>query len=295
MAKIHDQEASLPALTGKVMSSNLRIGGEVRRAGSAWEGKKENDEAVRDTLRKYWAVLGLDHPPSIAWSAAFVSYLLRKRGFKGDPYHTTYVANAINGTNGSWQAFSIPKNKDKIVVSVGDVLVEPRSGSYEASHGDVVYNIREGAADLIGGNLSDSIGYKSIGLNPDGTISDAKNYLVILKKNPSAPWWFYTKRVALWTTISAVVGFTGYYGYQYYRTGEMPRLTNCGLPIGRCKMILRKSGYTDMKDQGIWKNYLGHSQVRVMTAMLDDKLHRCFFYRPRGKDFIQHRCVLIKK
>jgi hypothetical protein len=220
MAKIHDQEASLLPIPSKVTSSNLNIKRNVQEAESVWEGKTENNADVRETLREYWALIGKDHPPSIAWSAAFISYLLRDHDFVGHSYHTTYVDNAMDGTSKGWQAFSIPKNTDKLVVSVGDVLVAPRSGSYQASHGDVVYNIREGAADLIGGNISDTLGFESIGLNPDGTISNPKRYLVLLKKNPMSVPMFYTKRVFFYGLLPMLVLGGTYYGYQYYQANQ---------------------------------------------------------------------------
>ncbi len=224
MAKIHDQEASLPTLTSKVTSPNLWIGSRVREAEKSWEGKTETHPDVRETIRDYWKVLGLDHSVDIAWSAAFVSHLLNNKGFKGDSYHTTYVQYAMKGQNGGWEAFSIPKNKDKLVVSIGDVLVKPRSGTYEASHGDVVYNIRNGVADVIGGNIGHTLGYDSIGLNPDGTISNSKSYLVLLKKNSSSVPMFYARQAVVFGVLPLITLLGIYSGYTYIKTGDLPRL-----------------------------------------------------------------------
>ena len=221
MAKIHDIESQLPAIPKKVRSFNLSIKGEVRKAEDTWEGAKETNADVYPVLKSYWDTVGWDEsdwtPSSKPWSAAFVSHLLRKYKFPGDALHMNYVERAMQG-QGGWQAFSIPKNKDKLVVAVGDVLVEPRSGSYTASHGDVIYNIRSGAADLVGGNVGDTVGHKSIGLNKDGTISDPKSYLILLKRNPQSPILFWIKKIAFYTLVLSTIGVTGYATIQYYQS-----------------------------------------------------------------------------
>ena len=257
MSQIQDIESQLPSISSKVTSANLGIGNEVKTAEDQWEGKTENSPDVYPILKSYWESVGWDEsrwtPSSQPWSAAFVSYLLRDHGFPGSSLHVNYVLDAIQG-KGGWQAFSIPKNKDKLVVSVGDVLVAPRSGSYSASHGDVVYQIRNGAADVIGGNLSDTVGHGSIGLNSDGTISNPKSYLVLLKRNPTSPSAFLAKRIGFWSLIVGVVGIGGYLGYQYYKGNQLklPYASNptkrfgSPPPVGLAEQELRNRGYEDI-------------------------------------------------
>jgi hypothetical protein len=51
------------------------------------------------------------------------------------------------------------------------------------SHSDIVVAVRPGEADLIGGNVSDSVTRKTIALHPDGRIKDKKNRsFVVMKK-----------------------------------------------------------------------------------------------------------------
>lgn len=217
MGLIHDQERKLPALGSKIRSSNLSIRKDVKEASDIWEGTKETSSKAYPVLKSYWDSIGWREsqwsPTGTPWSAAFVSWLLRNQRFPGDAAHTKYIRNVIE-EEGQWTAYSIPKNADKLVVSVGDVLIAPRSGGYANSHGDVVYNLRSGAADLIGGNLSNSVGYKSIGLNPNGTISDPKKYIILLKRNPTTPLFYWTKQLLFWGTITGVIGVGGYHLYQ---------------------------------------------------------------------------------
>jgi len=217
---INTIEARLPAISGKVLSNNLDIASEVQQASDFWQNKKETSAGAEAELTKYWESVGWNRSQWSAsgtpWSAAFVSYILRDQDFPAQSSHFMYTLDAEKGAGG-WSAFSIPKNKDKLVVSVGDVLVKPRSGGDTNAHGDVVYAIQDGAAGLVGGNLSDSVGFVTIGLNPDGTIRDAKDYLVLLKKNPISSFSYYSKKVLFWGGISLLLGAGAFIGYRYYK------------------------------------------------------------------------------
>lgn len=138
-------------------------------------------------LKKYWdnTSIGSWTATGTPWSAAFISYIVKGEDFKGQASHYQYVKDVIDGKNPGWEAFSIPKNKNKIKVQVGDILVKPRSGGKYSSHGDIVGGIKLGKAALYGGNLSNTAKRSAvIDLNPNGTIKDAKGYLILLKKNP---------------------------------------------------------------------------------------------------------------
>jgi hypothetical protein len=185
---LYSIEKKLPKIRKTVTSKPLSIGSRVASELKFWKNKKETSSGAYDRLKRYW-----DNTPlrkwtasGTPWSAAFISYLLKGQDFKGQASHYQYTQDVIDGKNRGWEAFSIPKNKSKIKVQVGDVLVKPRSGGSDYStHGDVVVKISMGKAILVGGNLGNTA--KKAGtvyLNPDGTIRDAGKYLVLLKKNP---------------------------------------------------------------------------------------------------------------
>ena len=74
---------------------------------------------------------------------------------------------------------------EKIKVQLGDVVVKPRKGKSKAlSHGDVVWKIENGLAQLVGGNVSKDTSKVIAGmpLNPDGTIQNPGIYVLILKR-----------------------------------------------------------------------------------------------------------------
>jgi hypothetical protein len=180
-------ERKLPSLKKKVTSKPLRIKTNIQKELSFWKGKKETSRGVHSRLKKYWdnANFGSWTASGTPWSAAFISYILKDQNFKGKASHYKYTKDVINGKNAGWEAFSIPKNKSKLTIQVGDVLVKPRSGASYNTHGDVVASVRLGKATLVGGNLGNTAKVAGkISLNKDGTIKDAGKYLVLLKKNP---------------------------------------------------------------------------------------------------------------
>ena len=181
---------------------------------SAWDGKKENDWGMGSFLQKYWSVTpypeyaNTDKP----WSAAFISWILEPYGFKGEAGHTSYADNVIAGDTKGWEAFSLV-GADKVRLNVGDVLIydrEPSDGTSRKSHGDVVYEIKDGFAWLVGGNLSDSVNVADkIPVDQDGFATDVQPYQIILKNlNPGRVW----PRYLYWISV---VGWYGFLFHQY--------------------------------------------------------------------------------
>jgi hypothetical protein len=151
-----------------------------------WQGKKETDPLVFDTLKKYWDYVnfGDDWSPSgTPWSSAFVSYILKNQGFPKKAAHRLYIEDIMQGKNPTWGAYSIDKT-DQLQLKIGDVLIKPRSGSYTNTHGDVVYKIENGKAYLLGGNLSNTAKVSSIfKVDQEGYIQESVSpYVIILKK-----------------------------------------------------------------------------------------------------------------
>jgi len=180
--------------------------------------------AIWDRLNRYWTNLGTSHPPGIPWSAAFVSYLLDESGFIGHGSHAQYIGTLTrvleNCQYSGWYPFNLVKNKNKIKIQVGDILVKPRvsfsfnsetatvSADTTASHGDVVYKIENGTAFLCGGNTVDRR-IQSVGTSyadTAGIVADFKldennfvedkavfssGYMVIIKRmhKPGEPTW----------------------------------------------------------------------------------------------------------
>jgi len=182
---IIDTEKQLEGVTGQFSSIDV-----VTDRGQDellfWNNKKESDLSVYPRLKQYWDYVNFGDnwtPTGTAWSSAFVSYLLRGQDFPKKAAHRLYIKDIIDEKHQSWAAFSIPKT-DKLQLHVGDVLIKPRSGDYNNSHGDVVYKIEKGQAFLVGGNLGNTARITEIfKVDKDGfVLEDVDPYLIILKK-----------------------------------------------------------------------------------------------------------------
>ena len=184
MNVISDTEKTLDGVSGQFQSIDLVDSGE--REILFWKNKKETDVEAYPRLKEYWDYVKFGDnwsPSGTPWSSAFISYVLRGQGFPKKAAHRLYMKDIIDGKNPSWGAYSIPKT-DNLQLHVGDVLIKPRSGDYNNSHGDVVYKIENGQAFLIGGNLGNSARVTEIfRVDNKGFVQeDVSPYLVILKK-----------------------------------------------------------------------------------------------------------------
>ena len=201
-----------------VTGRDLNISNDVQREIDTWDSRTETHPAVLERLEDYWNNVGLDDwtPDGTPWSAAFVSYLLRRQGFKGDPAHWIYTRDIINGSADypGWKAYNIPWNVygTGIELNVGDVLVRKRSGSNTAGHGDVVYRVdpESGWAYVVGGNLSDTVRSSRIPLMSDEgrRIGGTQDYQIILKKQGGGgskknPWLWLAAGGAAWMFLKS--------------------------------------------------------------------------------------------
>ncbi len=132
-----------------------------------------------------------------AWSAAFVSFCVRKagagEGFKYAEAHSHYVEDAIRAREfGLLSAAYYAFQPDEYIVSVGDILVAGREyainydyhearATYEAdsfypSHGDIVVAVdkTKKALTVIGGNLGNSVKEKTVAIDANGLLEPRK-------------------------------------------------------------------------------------------------------------------------
>jgi hypothetical protein len=177
-----------------------------------WSGKKETDTGMYDVVKGYWTdgvglssgeaatiirerksdILGKVSEPRHPWSAAFVSFIMRKAypDFYKSRAHNRYIAWAKeNRTTDAhpFQAFRVTE----VAVEPGDIICFARSkkdwASYEhvkgkLTHGDIVTKVQNGFATTIGGNVNKNVAEKANGyaLNSDGYLQ--QQYVTIKKK-----------------------------------------------------------------------------------------------------------------
>lgn len=163
---------------------------------SAWTGK--HDE---------W---GLQFPApddgTYAWSAAFISYVMRIAG-AGDrfPYssvHADYInlARGVTDSNPMWVVQAQPPAA--YAPRLGDLICTSRAlrrpirfedlptSTMFPSHCDIVVNVAPGVLTVIGGNVDDAVTMKHVPITPDGMLATSDG-MVMDTRYP----WFVVLRV----------------------------------------------------------------------------------------------------
>jgi spore germination cell wall hydrolase CwlJ-like protein len=140
------------------------------------------------------------------WSAVAISCMVKQSGVSASEFtfsqsHSTYIREAIKARRDkdkskAYWGFRI--DETEAVLAPGDIVGAGRTKGmtfeqaqalfdkktdYE-SHSDIVVAVRAGEADLIGGNVSDSVTKKTLKLDAKGRLRDKKNLsFVVMKKN----------------------------------------------------------------------------------------------------------------
>ena len=154
--------------------------------------KEGSNDTIQD-LRNYWLIGAKvkqtdSYYINEAWSAAFISYLMRQAGAENDfqynSSHSVYIREAIKNrkTNNSKKFKAYKPNET--VVNVGDLVCYPRQSgvNYDTtsaykSHCDLIVSINDNTAVGMGGNVSNSVAKTNYALK-NGYIDITKN------KNP---------------------------------------------------------------------------------------------------------------
>ncbi|CDX15176.1 conserved hypothetical protein [Mesorhizobium sp. ORS 3324] len=165
---------------------------QFRRIGTYWQAVGENFDGR--TLIPGSKPGELINP---AWSAAFISYIVRISG-GGDRFlyaqaHSVYVQDFVVGHPGGLYEAMRPEH---YAPQPGDLVHAGREGAKRfdfdaaraafkadkryASHSDLVIEVNGGFAITIGGNVSQSVTKKRLKLNPDGTLKTRSDSVGVL-------------------------------------------------------------------------------------------------------------------
>jgi len=156
---------------------------------------KETKDAIYDDLKKYWDSIGWNEnkwsPTGVAWSSAFVSYIMRKANAKDDfkysQSHADYIRDAIKNRkeNNSNKFKGYRLNEKK--VEIGDLVCYARENGvtydttrYYTSHCDIITRIDDKYAYGIGGNVSDSVSLTKIPIK-NGFVQEGNRRFVLIK------------------------------------------------------------------------------------------------------------------
>ncbi len=136
-----------------------------------------------------------DQDGDYAWSAAFVSYVMRMAGAgPGFPYngnHHVYIRAALRGDNGLILAAEraedyAPRLGDLVCVGRADDsglrFDDAKHRNAFKSHCDIV--VETGHPDgiaVLGGNVGDTVAWRRFATEPDGRLRDPARYLAVLR------------------------------------------------------------------------------------------------------------------
>ncbi|HEX3347294.1 MAG TPA: DUF2272 domain-containing protein [Acetobacteraceae bacterium] len=160
------------------------------RVGEYWWIGMNPTSSARDWTGKhdaYGVVFGASDDGEYAWSAAFISYVMRIAGagtrFPYSQSHSTYINAAVRAAqsgNDPWVIVAQPP--DGYAPKRGDIICTGRGsaarlryrdlphGGFPA-HCDFVVDIKPGELSVIGGNLDDAVTMKHIPVTADGLLA----------------------------------------------------------------------------------------------------------------------------
>jgi hypothetical protein len=160
---------------------------------------KETDSSIRTRLQDYWRTgtgserHEVNWPSEVPWSAAFISWVMRKAGagraFSYSGQHAIYISaakkNRLQNNQNPFKAY----RTTEVAPRIGDLVCKSRAGSqatYETiqpgmkTHCDIVVEVRPNAIVTIGGNVSNSVSHSVVRTNQQGLIT-APSYFAVIR------------------------------------------------------------------------------------------------------------------
>jgi hypothetical protein len=167
-----------------------------------WLGVDPNDKEVAWTGKhdENGFEFPADDDGRYAWSAAFVSYVMRIAGagprFPYSPTHSDYIDIAREMSLGQTSGWVITAERpDAYAPRPGDLICTGRgragtlrydnlpAGKFPA-HCDIVVQAAPGLLSVIGGNVDDAVTMKHVPTTPDGKLAEPDGTVV----DPRYPW-----------------------------------------------------------------------------------------------------------
>lgn len=184
-------------ITGKKIVKNKAVD-KAKKELDKWNNGaiKEGSSETLTELDQYWQSVGKTYKSmkGEAWSAAFISWLMKESGakdsFKYSASHSTYIREAIKNrkeNKGSWKGYK----PSEVKIEKGDLVCYARQGgvnydttSSYTSHCDIVSSVdrKKKQISTIGGNVSDSVKVTSYAIDKKGFLADNKPFVVLKNK-----------------------------------------------------------------------------------------------------------------
>lgn len=168
-------------------------------------GRKETDEPQWRRVGVYWRD-GVYLPwtgkdTQEAWSAAFISWVMREAGlgprFVYSDWHAHYINRAIEARRQRDPYYSFWGYRlEERAPQVGDLVCYARADGIDfdhrpetyPSHADLVVAVRPGEIDVIGGNVQDSVTLKTLATDGQGKLVDTHQKWFCVLENRLGTW-----------------------------------------------------------------------------------------------------------
>jgi hypothetical protein len=167
----------------------------------------DDNPKVKELLNNYWDSVGTTLEKKggcgVAWSAAFISYVVKNAGAIEFPYsatHSTYISKSRENKNsgGSYSWYGYDALTKEATVEAGDLVCYTNGDNINIKwddikagvgcHCDVVVEIdNQNKANTIGGNVSNTAGGDSLQLNDDKTIDINADISKGIYRNSKSP------------------------------------------------------------------------------------------------------------
>ncbi|MCW5942778.1 MAG: DUF2272 domain-containing protein [Fimbriimonadaceae bacterium] len=165
--------------------------------------RHENHPDSVPRIAQYWrSFQATAEPVSTAWSAAFISFVVRKaaltKSFQFAGRHTTYLSDSKRArqANDATRAYWAVRLSER-ALQIGDLVGAYRTGdgcgsavrTYDSlpgdfcAHCDLVVAIRGGKALTIGGNVSNTVKVTEVPLTPQGFAQTGSRRIAIMARN----------------------------------------------------------------------------------------------------------------
>lgn len=158
---------------------------------------KEQNSPYSGFVGEYWQSIGINLSGDTvvdgsrpAWSAAFVSYCVRKAGggtkFKYSQAHCHYVNSAMIASEGGAAHIHLARRAEVYQPKIGDIICAGReyakhhtydiarmqyvADSFYPSHADMVVAVSDNTVSVVGGNVNHSVQRKILRRKSDGTL-----------------------------------------------------------------------------------------------------------------------------
>lgn len=139
-------------------------------------GRKESEPGYASQVIMYWRVgtRRTVESPRVPWSGAFIAYVMRQAGagrsFAYSGSHSPNIRRAIAARRAGRDAPFLGHRLDDYAPRPGDLVCNTLQDGVDydnlprfwSGHCDIVVAVRRGSIDVIGGNLSDTVGKRTL-------------------------------------------------------------------------------------------------------------------------------------